>query len=306
MFEVSSVAHAALPEGVQGPAIVAFRGLPASGKSSLRVQLVQSLTDSGVQYAVVSRDDTRLGLGDLSHRPAVEKKVTALCSSLSREALASSQVLISDNTNLSKPAQAELVALAREFDCPLIWVDLTHVSVSECVKRDASRHVGRVGELVIRRMWRSHLAPRDPGPAPAPGSPSAVIFDVDGTLARMVGRSPYEWAKVLQDEPVDEIVELVRMEHAAGYSILVVSGRDGSCFDLTHEWLVEHLGVPFTLYMRAPRDTRPDDVVKGEIFHSHISSSFFIRRVYDDRRRVVDLWRYTLGLTCLQVADFDE
>ena len=55
-----------------------------------------------------------------------------------------------------------------------------------------------------------------------------------------------------------------------------------------------------TLWMRAAKDTRGDDVVKAELFDAHIRRRFHVRVVLDDRDRVVALWR-RLGLPCWQV-----
>jgi hypothetical protein len=54
--------------------------------------------------------------------------------------------------------------------------------------------------------------------------------------------------------------------------------------------------------MRPSNDSRKDEVVKEELYRTHIEKRFNVRFVLDDRDRVVKLWR-RLGLPCLQVAD---
>ena len=53
--------------------------------------------------------------------------------------------------------------------------------------------------------------------------------------------------------------------------------------------------------MRAEGDNRKDAIVKMELFNKYIRHHYNVRRVYDDRQQVVDMWR-SLGLTVLQVA----
>ena len=56
------------------------------------------------------------------------------------------------------------------------------------------------------------------------------------------------------------------------------------------------------LHMRRAGDARKDSVVKRELFDAHVRDRYNVRRVYDDRNQVVDMWR-SLGLACLAVAE---
>ena len=132
----------------------------------------------------------------------------------------------------------------------------------------------------------------------------AVVVDIDGTLALMKGRrDPFEWEKVGLDAPNTPVVELVRLL-ANSFSILVVSGRDGSCRGLTEEWLMDN-DIPFDqLFMRPAGNCEKDSVIKEAIFHRFIDPMFNVKFVLDDRNQTVSKWR-ELGLTCLQVAEGD-
>jgi hypothetical protein len=55
------------------------------------------------------------------------------------------------------------------------------------------------------------------------------------------------------------------------------------------------------LFMRYERGTE-DSVIKAELFNRHILSKYNIVAVYDDRNRVVKMWR-SRGLPCLQVQE---
>jgi hypothetical protein len=83
-----------------------------------------------------------------------------------------------------------------------------------------------------------------------------------------------------------------------------MSGRDeGAGRAITEEWLHKHAAVPVTyLYMRPAGDTRPDEIVKRELYFQHVDMAYNVEFVLDDRNKVVDMWR-ELGLPCLQVAE---
>ena len=58
------------------------------------------------------------------------------------------------------------------------------------------------------------------------------------------------------------------------------------------------------LYMRSDKDFRPDDEVKSQMLDKMIEDGFNPTMAFDDRQRVVDMWR-DRGLTVAQVAPGD-
>jgi hypothetical protein len=142
------------------------------------------------------------------------------------------------------------------------------------------------------------------------GTP-AVLFDVDGTLALMGKgepgkRTPFDWARVGEDTPNHPVLRLVRIMRRANYAIVFMSGRDEVCWEQTWAWLREWMAAwpGDLLVMRPAGDMRPDEVVKAELYHTRVVPEFEVEYVFDDRNKVVAMWR-NLGLTCLQVADGD-
>jgi len=134
------------------------------------------------------------------------------------------------------------------------------------------------------------------------------LFDLDGTLALKGDRSPYDWSRVGEDLPNAPVVAVhdallgVKGGAAVGY----VSGRMEQCRVQTAEWLLEHTvqTVIMRLWMRPDGDMRPDQEVKQEIYHRDIEPRYDVQGVFDDRDRVVKMWR-ALGLPCFQVAEGD-
>lgn len=177
------------------------------------------------------------------------------------------------------------------------------------MERNAQRD-RKVPEEVIRKM---HDRLRSSGPVdvsapavepyePKPGTPKAILVDVDGTIAHNAGkRGFYDWKAVGKDEPILEVIEITQWADDHEFYVIVMSGRDAVCRPETYEWLVKH-DVPFDdLIMRPEGDQRKDSIVKMELFDQYIRDEFDVQFVLDDRNQVVDMWR-SLGLRCLQVA----
>jgi predicted kinase len=246
-----------------------------------------------------------------------------------REALKQGKSVIVDDTNLSIKHQDRLESLVahvnRGIDIELVLFD---VPVEECIKRDSQRSgVAKVGAKIIQSMAKSFELRKAGLPFSKfkvttmqntaqlttntvelvkhdPSLPTIVIYDIDGTVALMKHRSPFDWSRVHEDAVNEPVADLVRTCYLAGYPVFAVSGRDGSCRDLTENWLRAN-DIPFDgLHMRSAGDMRKDSVVKMEIFDNHFRGKYNIKFVLDDRNQVVQMWR-SLGLTCLQVADGD-
>lgn len=131
-----------------------------------------------------------------------------------------------------------------------------------------------------------------------------VIFDIDWTLAKNVSRNPYDMTRVSEDEVYEDIAKLVTIM-SREYKVLFVSGRDDSCAETTIEWIRRHMTFFYerdtTLHMRDEWDNRSDAIVKYEIAQK-INKEYNIRYVFDDRDRVVKMWREA-WFRCLQVQE---
>ena len=133
---------------------------------------------------------------------------------------------------------------------------------------------------------------------PNPDLRDAIIFDIDGTLAHMEDRSPFDWRKVGEDKPDEIVMLLVEKFYSEGFEIIFMSGRDEICRDITLSWLDYHLTfeVPSSsLFMRPHKDFRKDCLIKEELFKKNVATSFNVRAVVDDRPQVVRMW-YDIGI----------
>ncbi len=139
--------------------------------------------------------------------------------------------------------------------------------------------------------------------------PQAIIFDIDGTVATRDttagGRGPFDWDRVGEDLPNEPVMLTAKMLAASAMvDILFFSGRDERCREQTELWLDEHFGYAFQLYMRPAKDNGPDDELKRG-FYDTVSVIYDVVAVFDDRNRVVDMWRAN-GITCLQVCSREQ
>lgn len=291
------------------------KGLPASGKTEWARKKLEEL-GSG-KATRVNKDDLR-AMMHTGWSEWNEKEILATRDGIIHYALNAGRHVIVDDTNLAPKHLVAVESIAKQHAARVEVVDFTHVPVEECIRRDQNRP-NYVGEKVIRKMWKRYISPPLQSPLPIPHDPAkcdAIIIDVDGTVALMNGRSPYDYTKVSTDvrnEPIVRILRIIDAYRLASFSgsrpicFLFVSGRDGSCYDETDQWLCKELfGMfrPFELFMRKPGDTRDDTIIKREIYEKHIKPNYNVLFVMDDRDKVVRMWR-DQGLTCLQVADGD-
>lgn len=276
------------------PHLTICKGLPASGKSTwARTQARKH----GAKR--VNKDDLRAMLDDGVHTRGNEKLVLAARDALIRTALDAGRDVIVDDTNFAAKHETRIRQIADDYDDVTVEVRYFDVDVDEAIRRDLDRP-NSVGERVIRRLYEQYLAPQHRY-EPDPTLPDALIVDLDGTLALMNGRNPYDAGQCEQDLVNEPVAAIVRRFAADGYRIVACSGREDTFRPHTERWLARH-DLPYdALHMRAAGDHRKDSVVKEEIFDEAIASAYAVRFVLDDRRQVVDMWR-ARGLTCLQVA----
>ncbi len=268
-------------------------GLPASGKSTWAKQKVDK-SPNGIKR--VNKDELRAMLDNSYFSKGNEKFVLDIQDQIIKAALENGKHVIVDNTHLSAKHEARIRKLIKGL-AVLEIVDFRHVPLETCIERDLKRF-NSVGEKVIRDMYNQFIAPpRSPQPIYNPALPDVILCDLDGTLALIGDRSPYDAAKCELDrvnEPVRSILA------TSGKAIVFVSGREDKFKPQTLAWLAKHKISFEALHMRKSGDQRKDSIVKKEIYDEFILNQYNVAFVLDDRDQVVRLWR-DLGLTCLQV-----
>jgi predicted kinase len=279
-----------------------LKGLPASGKSTWAKQ---KLAENPGGIKRVNKDELRATLDGGHWSRGNEQFVLRLRDHLILEALKEGKHVIVDDTNLHARHETRIRQIIREAgEEARVEVVFFDVPLEECIRRDLARPHS-VGERVIKKMYNEFLAPKRPeGYCQQDASlPRAILCDLDGTLALLNGRDPYD-ASTCEQDVLNEPVALVVRTFGATHTILFLSGRSEKHRAETERWLLRH-GFPVDrLWMRAEGDHRKDAVMKRELYEEHVQGKFFVEFVLDDRNQVVDLWR-ELGLPCFQVAEGD-
>ena len=271
---------------------------------------------------IVIRDGIRsmlFGLSDQDHTAyyqdpqlwSKEKLVSTVEISTIKSLLKSGGSVISDNTHL----KLDYVTGYKKYGVPVEY-QLVDEDLFTCMTRD-SAWVRSVGNDVLKYQYDNLLKlkenfdfkPYTPNISPKkerdPEKKDCMIYDLDGTLALMKGRSPFDWHRVGEDGLNHPIYEIYQgMAFSKGImetDQIIVSGRSEESMELTKEWLKRYEIQYEGIYMRKKGDNRKDSIVKEEIWNE-IEKEYNIICMFDDRDQVVEHAR-SLGYTVAQVAE---
>ena len=305
--------------------VLILSGISGSGKSTFARQFCTE----NPNWLRVNRDDLRRSVLPVSlpqywqtwsdaDKNRIENVVNELQKAAILEGLARDWNVLIDNTNLKLSYINEFRKLLTErFDAVEIQYKLIETPINECIQRDKYRD-DSVGEAVIRKQaeqltslkknfkFRTEILTRNPvfQRIQDKSLPHCILVDIDGTVADKGSRSPFDWHRVGEDTPKEAIINLVKSLRASGYAVVFFSGRDAVCRLETITWLNANFGwqtTDYELFMRPENDNRKDALIKLELFEQHMLGRYYVELVVDDRQQVVDMWRRTLGLTCVQV-----
>lgn len=316
--------------------ILVYKGLPGCGKSTEAKKLLKKEPD---RWKRVNRDDIRNMVDDGFFSKENEDFVSIVSDAIVRKALADGYDVILDNTHLSPQSLKKIHNLAEGVGDVQVVEKAFNEPVSVCLERNAKREgKARVPDEVIHRMAKSsgidkgkklqdsvtYYLPRNnaaPNDSVVDESlPKAVLCDLDGTLAKIGNRSPYDASQCdIVDHPNWPVIQTVLLLYSAGVKIVFMSGRDSKYREPTIRFIerwcrLEHglnassatpsvnEVIEYELHMRGTGDMRKDSVVKEELYNENVRDKYNVLFTLDDRNQVVDFWR-SIGLTCFQVAD---
>ena len=307
-------------------------GIPGSGKSTYAKQVVAKDPNN---WARVNNDDLRAMLNGSVWTSEYEKFITDTRNYLIRDALKRGKNVIVDNLNLNKRHFEDVCKIAKSVNADIqVYEKVFYIELEEAIERDSKREgKAKVGEEIIRKWWKESggkqlkfykskveifqeqkgsVNNRVEAPAYVEGVPEAVICDLDGTLALIHGRSPYDAKDCdLKDLPNIPVIETIKAHEQAGRKIIFCSGREDKFRPETERFIKKYVqhkdfnelwDIDYVLFMRKTGDFRKDSLIKEEIYNEHILGKYNVLLVLDDRKQVCELWRDKLGLTCFQVA----
>lgn len=284
-----------------------LRGLMGSGKTSWAKEFVKN----NQQWKRLSRDDVRHMLSSYSFDKTNEELVTKVMYSLMDETIKEGYNIVLDETNLNPKTmeknREQMVKSAGKYGKNVFFeiIDF-NIDLKEAIIRDKYRDFS-VGEDVIKRAWKKYVLPNrqkevkdrilthnfNYGIGQKLKRPSAIIVDIDGTLAINDGsRSYYDYDENVKKDKLNLPVAEIMGSCMEYNRVILVSGREGNekCRKATLEWLEEN-GVDYhDLFMRGEGDSRSDVIVKTEIYEEHIKGKYNVLFVLDDRPRIVKMW----------------
>lgn len=283
-------------------------GVSASGKSTWSKEFVAK----NEKWCIVSRDDYRYAWRNSGTvDPKLESIITEKVLDSIETLINNGYNVIYDATNLKASYIAKIADVVKHT--AKVTYQIFDIPVEVAIERDSKRE-RKVGREVIERQYKDYLVLLDSFSfqpiLPTPhryveptfelSKRSAIIVDIDGTLAHSSGkRGWYDYDKVHTDD-VDVIVRyVVSTLEGKGVEVLIVSGREDNCKDITIEWLKSNAVVFSEIFMRKTGDGRKDSIVKEEIFWEHIYPNYNVMCVFDDRNSVISMWR-SLGIKTFQ------
>lgn len=300
--------------------LIITRGLPGCGKSTAASGWVRMEPDNRFE---VNRDAIRLMLGGfVVGSSEQEKMVTKISHTSIHDLLKAGKDVVCSDTNLQTKYMRELIRIANSVGAEVEVWDMTNVPLDVVHYRNKGRTDKEpVPERVINKMYFSFVKGQ-PYPLPVPnvdsagkapdfyvgefGLPEVDICDIDGTVADCKGvRSPYDYSKVSQDRARRRTIDVLESRHKAGKGLIFVSGRPdiNNVRQDTEDWIRKYVRLPFKALLMRPADRLQinDAIIKRDLFDNNIRGHYNIGVVFDDRDRVVNMWRKELGLDCLQV-----
>lgn len=306
------------------PKLFLLVGPPGSGKSTFANDRIFNDGDHGAATAYVNQDSQ----GKLEHMTRY------------RDALHNKKDVIVDRMNFNKVQRLGYIEQARSFGYG-VEIHVFHQPYAVCLQRatdrkdhetikDADTAKKAIGFFFKNyERVQDHEADRVIRHYPEGNKPSAVICDLDGTLADCTHRRHHvrdlpegkkkNWMAFMDGIKDDKVngwcAELVG-QLSYRHHIIYCSGRSENERIATVEWLNKNTLDYFPndvlgrydrpdLFMRMAGDSRQDAIVKEIILDFEILTRFTPYISIDDRQQVVDMWR-SRGITCLQcdVGDF--
>ena len=267
-------------------------GVSGSGKTTWANDLVFTSRLYEETVVKIERDEIRKTIvGYKPHKMSkrVEKETTEIALKIFRMALESNLSVVISDTNLNESIRNEWIERGKENGYHIV-IKTFSTTLEECIKRDKERAFS-VGMSVIMRQWKMYVKYMNMHTYKQNVDlPNCVIVDIDGTVAEMGDRKPFDWKNVGSDTPRDIVVRLVE-NLAVDNKIVFMSGRDSICREETLTWISNNINCcNYDLFMRPEGDYRKDTLVKEELYLKNIAGKYNIQAVFDDRPSVVRMW----------------
>jgi predicted kinase len=309
-------------------------GIPGAGKSTYCRELMKKEPS---KWKRINNDDLRNMIDNGVWSQDNEKAITDLRNHIIRDYLKRGSSILIDNLNINRRHFDDVCKIAKSVNVDVqIFEKAFYIELDEAMERNAKREgAARVPDDVVKKWWKDSggkgfkfYKPRVEiyqqqkgfaskaleGPAKIDGAPEAIICDLDGTLALIHNRSPYDASDCdIKDLPNVPVIETILAHYNADRKIIFCSGREDKYRPETIRFIEKYCRVlsetttkpiVYQLYMRKTDDFRKDAIIKEEIYQENIEGKYNVLLILDDRNSVCDFWR-SKGLVCFQVAPGD-
>ncbi len=297
--------------------IIITIGLPASGKSTWAEQQCKKMKNT----VRINKDLIREMLANNHSIDFENEMVLTTRDALLRKYIEMGKNVIIDDTNFHERHTKSILKICDSYNKYInVRIQYFDTDVTTCVSRNQNRN-NKVPDSVIEEMgkkysghrWSEKLNElrilcttfnnrelrsynRDTSLS------KCIICDLDGTLALIGDRSPYDAAQCMKDTLNGPVERILRLSEANNpdVKIILLSGRGSEHRAETEKWLALHDVWYDHLYMRKAGDSRQDRVVKYELFKEHIEPHYNVYMSIDDRPQMTKLWK-ELGIFCIDV-----
>lgn len=291
-------------------------GIPGSGKSTYALKLIKQNNN----WVRVNRDDIRINNFGTEHNPHIENQVTKIEHFIIHSSLESGYNVVVDNCNIKLSYRNEYKKIAESVGNVLYDEHFVNTSFNQCIEWNKSR-ARQVPEDILVKFYKQASSLYNgketlttffyptiagngyPYITQNEDLPEAIICDLDGTLAFMGDRSPYDASTCDKDIPNPYVINILEDFHENDYQIIFLSGREDKYLDPTCIFLANNISFDdYLLYMRKSGDSRKDSIIKKEIYKAEIENKYNIMMIMDDRLQVCNMW-HELGLPLFRVGD---
>ena len=143
-------------------------------------------------------------------------------------------------------------------------------------------------------------------PLPGPEKKrTAVVCDLDNTLAHLNGRDPYRGDLCASDTRCEPVHLVLRSLFRRNIAIVLLTGRSEIARPATAKWLLRHCVDYDQLVMRDPHDYRAAPDYKLAMLDEVILPSYDVSFALDDDPRVIAVFRER-GIPAWHVAAWDD
>lgn len=282
--------------------LLMMRGLPASGKSTASKDLVAQ-----GNWVRLNRDLLREMLHFDKWTGRNEKITIDAEKILARKFLKMGINVIIDDTNMGQKHKDMWLEVAKVCSAEMATIE-KNTPLNELLEREEKRD--KVGASVIIKMALQYEK------YPQPDKPF-VLCDIDGTIADCThrqhlvqGEGKKDWkgffSGMHEDTVVESTYKLLCEYEAKGHQIIFLTARPEDYREMTEEWIGSIIGIkPITIIMRNSGDTRPDDVVKEQMYNTYFKDKYPVETMIDDRPVVIRMWE-RIGVPVVDVGKGEE